>query len=212
MAGTPILTYALLAITVLISSRGFKDQSLQWRFMFNAHQVKADKEWYRLISHGFIHSGWPHLIMNMIGLFFFGPILESVLIHGKGFALGGSLYMLLYFGAMIVGSLPSLYKHHDNPSYNALGASGAVYGLIMAFVILMPIEKIYLYGIIGMPAYVMGIGFFIVENYSSKKLNTNIGHDAHITGALFGVLFVILIEPGVVQNFFTQIMNHPWGR
>jgi membrane associated rhomboid family serine protease len=187
MAGTPILTYALLAITIFISSRGFKDQALQWRFMFNAHQVKADKEWYRLLSHGFIHSGWPHLIMNMVGLYFFGPFLESVLVQAKGFALGGVLYMLLYFGSMIVGSLPALYKHHDNPSYN-------------------------LYGIIEMPAYVMGIGFFIVEYYSSKKMNTNIGHDAHITGALFGVLFIILIEPGSVQHFFSEIMNYPWGR
>jgi membrane associated rhomboid family serine protease len=210
MGGTPILTYAILAVTVFISYRGFSDHNLQWRFMFNAHQVKEDKEYYRLLSHGFIHSGWPHLIMNMIGVYFFGPILEMALIQSKGFALGGSLYLLLYFGAMIVGSLPALYKHHDNPGYNALGASGAVYGIVMAFVMLFPVEKIDLYAVIGMPAYAMGALFFVVENYSAKKNNTNIGHDAHITGALFGVLFVILIYPGSVQNFFTQIMNNPW--
>ncbi|MCB0761461.1 MAG: rhomboid family intramembrane serine protease [Flavobacteriales bacterium] len=210
--GTPYITYGLLIITVLTSYRAFSDQGLLNKMVFNATAVKHHKQWYRLISHGFIHGSTVHLIFNMLGLYFFGPTLEMFFTMQFGTPIGNVVFLLMYICALVVGSIPSLIKHGDNPNYNSLGASGAVYAIILAFALLWPVEKVYLFGIIGLPAYLMGILFFVSEKYLADRGGTNIGHDAHLAGAAFGILFVLLIEPSSLLHFVEQIMAHPFGR
>ena len=136
----------------------------------------------------------------MITLYFFGPILEQVL--------GSALYVLLYFLGLILASVISVLKHKDNKQYASLGASGAVEGVIFGFIILYPLEKIYLFFIpIGIPAVIFGFLYMAYSIYAGKAQKGRVNHDAHIAGAIWGVLFTLIAVPNSYTRFVNQIMD-----
>jgi membrane associated rhomboid family serine protease len=140
----------------------------------------------------------------MFTLYFLGEGVEYFL--QMQFGDGGILmYLLLYFGGMAFASVPSMIKHNDNPGYLAVGASGAVSAVVFAFILFNPIEPLYIYGIIPIPGIILGILYIAFESYSSKNRSTNVAHDAHIAGAIFGVVFLILMDYHILLNFIYQI-------
>ena len=199
------ITYIIIFITVIISVLTLTNEELFARFKFNAYDVKHSNHWYRFFTYGFVHAGYVHLFINMLVLYSFGVIVESYFqIYFTGKA--GFYYILLYLGGLILSIIPSYGRHKNDVFYNAVGASGAVAAVIFASIILYPSGKIMLFFIpIPIPAPVFGVLYVGYEYYMAKNAKDNIGHDAHLWGAIFGVIFTIALKPGLIGIFLQQI-------
>jgi membrane associated rhomboid family serine protease len=142
----------------------------------------------------------------MISLYFFGVAVEQV--FAAVFGQNGTTYFIaMYVLAIIISDVPSFIKHRNNPRYNSLGASGGVAAIIFAFILFLPLENIYIFLAIPLPGFILGTGYIIYSWYQGKKSNDNINHDAHLYGALFGLLFCTILYPHAITNFFYQIRN-----
>ena len=192
----------IIAITVLISFQANKNPDLKQRFLYIPYQIKHNNEYYRLISHIFIHADISHLAFNMISLYFLGSTLEHRLIEFYGVQLGACYFLILYFAGAIFASLPSFFKHQDNSSYRSLGASGAVSAVIFAAILWDPSLSLGILFIpFPIPAYIFGPIYLAVEYFSMKRGGTGIAHDAHLGGAVFGILFVLLLNINKGKEF-----------
>lgn len=198
------MTNILVLITVLVSLAAFSNKDLRYRLIFNPYMVSERKQWYRFISSGFIHADFLHLFINMIVLWSFGNAVErdfkSIFNEQATY-----YFTLLYIGGLVISITPSYKRHQHNPAYNALGASGAVSSVLFAAILLRPLDNIYLYGIIGVPAIIMGVLYLGYSYYMDKKGGDLINHDAHFWGAVFGFLFTILLKPSLALYFIDQI-------
>lgn len=212
------LTTIIVIATAIVSILAFQNRDILTRFLFNAYQVVQRKEYYRVVTHAFIHANFIHLFFNMYVLYLFGNTVESIFTNPKAFAYyfpgleywgvsnGYLFFVLLYLGGILFAVLPSIKKHKDDPGYNSLGASGAVSAVVMAFILLLPTQKLYLFFIpIGIPGFLFGAGYLFYEYYMSKRGGTGIAHDAHFWGAIYGLVLLIVLKPAFVLNFFQQI-------
>lgn len=203
------VTLAIVVATVLISLRAFKDRELLLRWVHYPYQVVHRKEWYRMLSHGFIHSNETHLFFNMLVLFMFGIGAEPAFVELFGLGLGNALFASMYVGALLFACVPSLVKHKNNHYYTSLGASGAVDAVIFACIILFPgIQMGLLFLPIMMPGFIFGPIILAVEYAMAKSGRTGIAHDAHIAGALFGLLFVALVSPRSYLYFWEYVQAY----
>jgi membrane associated rhomboid family serine protease len=204
------MTYILIAFTALISIPAFSNRNWFLKLQFNPYQVYYRREFYRLLTHGFLHANWTHLIINMLVLFFFGPHVESTLksILGPEIQQWHRLiYLLFYFAAIIIASLISLFRHKDDIWYNAVGASGAVSAVIFFFIFFNPWEMLYFYGILPVPGIIMGALYLIYSQVMSRRGTDNVNHDAHFVGALFGFLFPLIINYRLIGYFVEQLLS-----
>ena len=199
------ITYLLLVATIAISVKAFSDNSFKWKWMFNPYNVVHRKEWYRSFTHAFIHADWTHLIFNMFVLWSFGVPLEKALqaMYGpKGYLYFGCLYL----GGILFSTMLSLQQHKDNMHYNSLGASGAVMAVLFAFVLIFPTADLMLIFLpIPIPAYIMGPLILTAEYFLSKRGGTGIAHDAHFMGAIFGIVFMLIVDYQLIIEFFSKI-------
>ncbi len=193
----------IVIITALVSIMCFNNRDQQDKLIFFPYYMDDPKQWYRFISHGFIHADWPHLIFNMISLYFVGDWAVAVCVHYKGPDIGPFYFIALYLLGMIVAALPSYVKHKHNSYYRSLGASGAVAAVMFFFIMYFPLEKIYW----GIPAWLFGIIYLASEYYLDKRQGTGIAHDAHFFGAVFGIIFSIIVHPAVVTDFLELIQG-----
>jgi membrane associated rhomboid family serine protease len=203
-----MMTYILIAFTALISIPAFNNHDWFLKLQFNAYQVVHRRQCYRLLTHGFLHANWMHLIVNMMVLFFFGPHVESYFkqILNPGMVQWHHLlYLLFYFSAIVVASLTSLFRHKDDPWYNAVGASGAVSAVLFTFIFFNPWELLYFYGIIPVPGIIMGVLYLIYSHYMSRRDSDNVNHDAHISGAVFGFIFPLFINYKLIWYFIDRL-------
>ena len=193
----------IIAIS-LISIAGFSQPELVYRYQFNAWQIKHRKEYIRIISHGFFHGGWGHLLINMFVLWSFG----SAVIHYFKISLPGNsnvMFILFFFSALVVSSLYSFAKEKDNYNYNAIGASGAVSAVVFASILYNPYGTIYLY-FIPVPGIILGVGYLVYSRVMSNRNQDNIGHDAHFWGAVYGFIFPLLFKPSLIKHFFGELL------
>ncbi len=195
-----ILIIAICAISIA----GFNQVELIYKYQFNAWQIKHRKEYVRLISHGFFHSGWMHLLINMFVLYSFG---DAVIFYFSRSLPGNSnlLFILFFLSAIVFSSLYSFGKEKDNYNYNAIGASGAVSAVVFASILYNPYGIIYLY-FIPVPGILLGIGYLVYSKIMAKRNVDNIGHDAHFWGAVYGLLFPILFQPALLRTFIEQVL------
>jgi len=175
---TAIYSIAIIVVTVGCSLIGFRDPGFRERFIFSPLEVLAGKQYYRLVTSAFLHADFNHLLTNMVTLFLFGHILEEYV--------GPWQFLLIYFASIVGGSLLSLWLHR-NHEYRALGAFGGVCGVVFSFVALFPTGTIFAHFIIPMPAWAYGILFLIGSFIALRRRADNIGHDAHIGGAVIGL-------------------------
>jgi membrane associated rhomboid family serine protease len=204
------MTYIIIAFTALLSITAFNNSEWFSKLQFNAYQIYHRREIHRLLTHGFLHANWTHLIVNMLVLFFFGPIVEQYIkaILSPGLQhLSLLIFLLFYFAGIIVASLVSLYKHKDDAWFNSVGASGAVSAVMFCFIFFKPWELIYFYGIIPVPGIIMGALYLIYAQVMSRRDADNINHDAHFVGAVFGFLFPLLINYNLIHHFINQLMS-----
>ena len=198
------VTYILMAVIGLITYFAWERPEWHRRLMLNPYTVVHEKKYYQLITSGFVHNNGIHLLLNLFTLYFFGLAIEQIFYSYFG-ELGLVLYILLFITAVIVANIPTTIKHKNNYNYNSLGASGGVSALVMAFILFDPIRDLCLYAIICLPGYILG-GLFIVYSIIMSKRNTdNINHDAHLFGAIYGVIFTLLLRPSTFSYFIEAI-------
>lgn len=208
---TPV-NLAILVITVIVSLQAFQKREIYAQLIFNPAVIANRKEWYRFFSSGLIHADGMHLGLNMFVLYQFGGQVEQVFSLVFGNIWGHILYLLLYVSALAASSFYSFEKHKDNYGYNALGASGAVSAVLLAYVLFAPTSKLWLFLIIPTPAIVAALGYLAYSHYMSKNGNDNIGHDAHFWGAVWGIFFTLAFDfawtgGAIAQNFYYELAN-----
>jgi membrane associated rhomboid family serine protease len=196
------ITIVLVAITVLVSISAFNDQRLFSNLLFEPFVIKSRGQWYRFLSHALIHANWPHLLVNMFVLYMFGSGVEAA----YGMITGGSSllpFLGLYVGGIIFSTLPSYKKHIHDPSYRAVGASGAVSAVLFAQILMEPMGRMGLLILPGVrvPAFVFGLLYLAYSWYMDRRSSDNVAHDAHFFGALYGIAFTGFLEPRFIFEF-----------
>lgn len=200
------ITLIIVIATVIISYIGINDRDFKYKFTFSPYSVKHHGRWWLIFSHGLVHADYTHLGFNMFTLYAMGSGVEEIL--GGLYGPKGMLYyLLLYLGGLVFATIPAFRKHADDPGYLSLGASGAVSAIVFAFIMFMPFAPLQLMFIpIGIPGIIVGIGFVIYESYANRHLRTNIAHDAHLAGAAFGVVFLLILDHRIGVHFLNQIL------
>lgn len=186
-----LFTLIVIAVNVIVSYLGLRDRSFFGRYLFNVGGILSGRQYERLVTSGFLHVNAPHLIFNMFAYYSFSRSIESVV--------GPAGNAVIYLGSLFTGSLLSLYSHRSNPEYSAVGASGAVSGVIFADIVLFPEGAVsFLFLPVAIPSWLFGIGFVLVSMFGIRRGFGNVGHAAHLGGAIAGVLLVIMLEPGAL--------------
>ncbi|MBX2926606.1 MAG: rhomboid family intramembrane serine protease [Saprospiraceae bacterium] len=198
MTDLAIVTLILIVANVLFSYQGFKNRLFFEGYKFEVDSILINKDRIRLISAGFLHGSWTHLVLNMVGLYLFGRLLE--------YDMGGFNLLLIYVAGLIGGNMLSLYIHRQHGDYSAVGASGAVSGLVFAVIALMPGVEIGLILLpIFIPGWIFGLLYILYTIYGIKSQSDNIGHEAHLGGALAGMIAAVIMQPEALTNNFLTI-------
>jgi len=198
MGGT--ITFLLVLANFIVSYNGFNNRRFYGRLVFQVEKILVYKDYKRLITSGFLHVSWIHLIFNMVTLYAFGGSLES--------ALGGPLqFLLLYFVSLLGGNLLSLLIHRNHAGYKSVGASGAIAGVIFGAIALNPDSEIGFFMIpLPIPAWLFGLAYMLISIYGIRSKKDNVGHDAHLGGALIGMAIAILLRPAALAENYVPIL------
>jgi len=187
------ISLILIFSNVIVSYRGFKDSFFYDKYKFRVDSVLLYKDYKRMITSGFLHVNWMHLIFNMIALVFFSGSLEQYL--------GPVKFLLIYFFSLTGGDLLSLFIHRHDWDYDSVGASAGVFGIIFASIALFPGMRIGLFFIpLSIPAWLFGLIYVAYSIYGIRSRNNNIGHDAHLGGALVGLIVAVIMQPSALVN------------
>ncbi|MBK0380168.1 rhomboid family intramembrane serine protease [Mucilaginibacter sp. SD-g] len=176
----------------------FYNEDLYAKLILNPYDVSRGKRVYSVITSGLIHKDWNHFFFNMLSYYFFAFQLETVLGHWQ--------FALLYILSLILSDLPSIQKHKEDIWYNSLGASGAISAVVFSAILYFPLSQMGIIFLpIRIPAYIFGILYLVYCSYASKHARDNINHDAHLFGALSGIIITIALNPHVLGNFIEQL-------
>jgi membrane associated rhomboid family serine protease len=204
------MTITLVILTVLASIAALKRRAIFDKLLLSPYRMVRHKEWYRIVTHGFVHADYVHLAVNMIVLYSFGQAVEMTLdaLHTEGLTSTPTLhYLALYFGGMAIATLSTIAKHKDAYDYSAVGASGAVSAVLFAFIFFQPWSLLYLMGVLPVPGVIFGPLYLWYSSYMDKRAADNVNHDAHFYGAIFGFLYPIAINPQLLWIFVHQLMR-----
>ncbi len=210
LSGTPA-TLVLLVINVFIFGYiMFVDSQVVGRLSFRPRQILDKGEYYRFISAGFVHQELWHIMFNMITLYFFGPLLEGRFIDLFGPWKGVGMYLVLYFGAELTAHALTMYFHKDDPHYSAIGASGAISGIVFAFCLYRPFAMLGIMFVIPMPAILFAVIYVVGSIYAMKRSRKGgamgrIAHEAHLGGAIGGLILTMIIDPQSIEIFLVQV-------
>ena len=209
------ITLAIIIFTCLVSISAFSNAKLMDDLIFYAPAIDKRRQYYRFLSHGFLHADYLHLAFNMFALYSFGQAVETMLYSNECLfeSKGKLFYILLYIGGLIVASVPDYLRHKNNHNYRSLGASGAVSGVIFAAIALLPQLPIrFLFIPIDIPGYVFGLLYLVISAYLDRRGGGNINHSAHFWGAAFGLIFTFVCgqffsNMNMIENFLRQIQS-----
>jgi len=193
----------IIAVTSIVSMMAFSNARLIDRLILWSPAITRGKEYWRLATCGLVHADVPHLLFNMVTLFFFGRLMEPFFAARIG-AIG---YLLFYVGGLVVSSLPSWYRHRDDAGYRSLGASGAVSAVLFAFILLAPWTTIYVF-VLPVPAIIYAVLYLAYTIYMDRRRTDHINHSAHLWGAVYGIVVTVLVEPRVPAVFLSRLL-HP---
>lgn len=206
--GTPIVTYIIIGITVLISLQGFNSKDFSYKMSFSPYLAKHYNQKARFFTHMFVHADIGHLFFNMFSFYMFGEFMELILVYEYGFAKGEFIFITLYLLGGLFATLWPYIRNQDSDTYYSVGASGAVASVIFATIIWFPALPM---GIIfipfHIPAYIFGPLYLAFEFFAFRYGKSKIAHDAHIGGALFGVIYILIINIDKGKEFINQIFG-----
>jgi len=189
-------TYALIIANLIASVYGLSfDRNFVGSFAFNVGALAQGKQHYRVFTSSFLHGDYFHLLFNMMTLYFFGPTVELLL--------GTDGFLVVYFGAVLASGIVSFYVNRKNYAYTSLGASDGVSGVVLAFCIFYPLHSIYFMFVpVPIPAIVYGALFIAISANMIGTVGGRVAHEAHLAGALAGVVLTVLMRPDVLTRFF----------
>jgi len=194
---TPVASL-IFAITILTSVMAFSNESLIANLILHPYSVARKQRVYTVITSGLIHGDWMHLAFNMFSYYFFAFNLEKLMGHWQ--------FGLLYVASLILSDLPTIQKHKDDYGYRCLGASGAVSAVIFGYILYNPGSTMMILPIpFEIPAIVFGPLYLLYCHFASKYARDNVNHDAHLYGALSGLIITIILSPHVVHDFITGV-------
>ncbi len=205
------ITLVIVVVTVIVSIIGFRNSQVIDNLIFYPPAVTQKKQYYRFISCGFIHADVFHLLFNMYSFYSFSQNLvePKFILYFNDY--GRAVYLIMYLMALVISLLPTYLKNKDNIQYRSLGASGAVSAVIFAGIIFAPGMWLSVY-FLPVPGFVFGILFLVISAYLDKRGGGNINHSAHMWGALFGIVFVIIaaklyVDVDLLSDFINGIKN-----
>ena len=192
------IVLGIIIANVLVSMKGFNDYSFLDTYKFQVGKI-LNGEKVRMFSSGFLHVDWMHLGFNMYALYLFGDIVAS--------SLGGISFIIIYFASLLAGNIYSLSYHKNEPYYSAVGASGAVSGIVYAAILLYPDMTLMMFPLpIPIPGYIFGVGYLLYSIYGMKKQLGNVGHSAHLGGAMGGFALTLLLFPEIFSMHRTMVL------
>ncbi len=205
------ITLLIIIFTSLVSYQGFSKYALIDRLKHSPIREYREKEYYRLLTSGFVHADWTHLIINMFVLYSFGGFIENFIVNEFGVIQGRIIFTAFYLLNVILANIPTAVRQKDNPSFSSIGASGAVSGIIFVFILLKPWAMLLLFFIIPVPAIIAGIGYLVYSSWAAKKGHGRLDHSAHFAGAIAGMLMIILLKREILGHFFNHLVHDfPW--
>tara|TARA_R110002124_G_scaffold276147_1_gene446837 strand:- start:2565 stop:3209 length:645 start_codon:yes stop_codon:yes gene_type:complete len=182
----------IIIVNVLVSIKGFSDYAFLDTYKFQVGKIISGEK-IRMFTSGFLHVDWVHLGFNMYALYLFGDIVARIM--------GNIPFLIIYFGSLLAGNLYSMYYHKREPYYSAVGASGAVSGILYAAILLYPDMTLILFPLpIPIPAYVFGVGYLLYSIYGMKKQLGNVGHSAHLGGTIGGFVIALVMMPNLISK------------
>lgn len=201
-----LATLILIATTCIVSFIAFRNPKTGHDLVMWPPAVTKQKQYWRLLTYGFVHADLQHLLFNMITLFFFGRYMEQIFSADIGE--GG--YVLFYLGGLLVSILPSYLRNRNNADYMSLGASGAVSAVLFAFVLIQPWSLIFVF-FFPLPAILYAVGYVGFSIYMERRGKDNVNHSAHLWGAAYGILFLLVMEPRVFPLFLARLLHPSFG-
>lgn len=196
------ITLFIVVACVLLSVTALSNRELFFKLDFQPYLIQRNNQWYRFLTHAFIHADWGHLAVNMFVLYQFGKLVEGYYetLFGEKWM---PYFILLYLGGIMFSALPGYARHKGNYNYHGVGASGAVSAVVFAFILMEPMAPLGIIFIpIRMPAFVFGLLYLALEMYLDKNKRSPIAHSAHYFGGIFGLVFTAAMEPQLVLRFF----------
>lgn len=196
------ITLVILIATGLISASALNNRELFYKLDFQPFMIDKNKQWYRFLTHAFLHADWGHLVVNMFVFYQFGKMVESYfeLFFGPRWIV---YFCLLYLGGILFSTIPGYARNRTNYNYHAVGASGAVSAIVYAFILMEPMAPLGLFLIpFRIPAWIFGLLYLALEYYLDKNSKSNVAHSAHYFGAIFGLLFTFILKPELLLRFF----------
>ncbi|MCU0417965.1 MAG: rhomboid family intramembrane serine protease [Cytophagaceae bacterium] len=193
------LTLLIIIITGAVSMLAFNNSDWMSKGIMNPYVIKRRQQWYRMITSGFLHADYIHLLFNMMSLYFLGSLVETVF--------NPIQYLTLYLGAMVISDIPTYFKYQDQPGYSSLGASGAVSAVVFSFIMMNPFEYLLVF-FFPVPAILYGVFFLGYSYYLDKQGHGIINHSAHFYGAVTGIVFTAVIHPWSVSAFWVHIQSY----
>jgi membrane associated rhomboid family serine protease len=192
--------FGILALIAVVSVLGLKaSPQIIERNLLRPYRVARGSDYHTVITCGFVHADFGHLLFNSLTLYFFGPGLERIM--------GTTRFIALYFLGLVISSLGTVLKHRGNPDYASLGASGAILAVLFASIVYRPLDSIYLFFAIKMPAVVFAFGYLAYTIWASKHARDRINHDAHLDGALTGLIFVGVTDFDAWRHAFQRVAD-----
>lgn len=201
------VSFVIVIITVIISLISFRNESFERKWIFNPYIISRRREYWRFLTAAFLHANALHLGLNMFVLYQFGTAMETQfeMAYNNDMAKVVLFFLLLYLPAAILSCFYSYEKHKNDIHYNALGASGAVSAVVFAYIGLVPTNIFWIMGVLPVPAFIYGSLFLVVSWVLARRGKDNIGHDAHFFGALYGIMYIFIIQPYKLTDFFASI-------
>lgn len=207
--GVLSVTGVIVGITCIVSIVLMQDAKRKSYLIFHPVTIREEHQWYRFLTSGLVHADFVHLAVNMFVLWSFGTAIEKYLYPNFLGEFSTQKYLLLYFGGIVVSSIPSYVRQNKNPDYAALGASGGVSAVVFAVILFEPWQNLYLYGVIAIPQILAGAAYLYYSWYKDKKATDNIGHMAHFAGAIWGFLFTGFLNFELFARFVQKTLQGP---
>jgi membrane associated rhomboid family serine protease len=201
------ITLIIIIFTGLISYQGFSRYEVIDRLKHSPGRESRGKEYYRLLTSGFVHADWTHLLVNMFVLYSFGQYIESYIASLFGPTWGKIIFVGLYLLNIIIANIPTTMRHKDDPSFSSIGASGAVSGMVFIFILLRPWEMLYLFFVIPVPAIIAGVGYLIYSSWAANREHGRIDHSAHFAGAIAGMAMMIMLNSQIAGDFVQRLIH-----
>ena len=201
------ITLAIVILTVLVSWAAFENRSLFEKLTHHPYVEYRNKEYYRFLTSALVHGSWGHLLINMFVFYQFGELVEQYFMLAFDAGKGRLFYLLLYVATTVFADIPTFVKYKNAPHFRSVGASGAVSGILFAFVIFQPWAMLFLFFVIPMPAILAAVAYLVYSSWAGKNKRDMIDHSAHFYGAVFGFLFTIALKPELFGYFVQELMQ-----